>query len=376
MVEWVEVRGRTVDVAVAAGMQELGITDREAVEIELIQEPEKGFLGLGGRDAIVRVKPRPQGRRRRRGRGSERPGPSDRRDRPREGGEQSSKDRQPMRQTASREGGNRPSGASAGPRRGSSSPPAGQGERFGERGSGAGRGGGGGRPPRDGGNNRDRPRGQGPRRDAPRPARTTPSTADPNEQAPMVDDFLTGLLESFGLEGRVVVNIDEDVIVAAIEGEQTAALVGPRGSVMEAIHEITKTVLHRQVSDTARVRIDISGYAERRRQALSIYAGQLIDQVLGEGGEIMLEPMSAADRKVIHDAVAARDGVESYSEGEPPRRYVVIATTDDDANAGSDSWVDSETPAETEPGAATEAQEELEGDDFEAEDQDEPSSST
>jgi spoIIIJ-associated protein len=57
---------------------------------------------------------------------------------------------------------------------------------------------------------------------------------------------------------------------------------------------------------------------------LTIYAERLIDQLLGEGGEIMLEPMSPADRKVIHDAAAAREGVSSYSEGESPRRYVVL----------------------------------------------------
>ena len=69
MVEWVEVRGKTVDVAVAAAMQELSIADREGVDIEVIQEPEKGFLGLGGKDAIVRVKPRSQSRNRKRRRG-------------------------------------------------------------------------------------------------------------------------------------------------------------------------------------------------------------------------------------------------------------------------------------------------------------------
>lgn len=143
-------------------------------------------------------------------------------------------------------------------------------------------------------------------------------------------EFLEGLVESFGLEGQVHVQVQEDVIVATVSGEQTEALVGTRGSVMEAIHEITKTVLHRQAGDTARVRLDVAGYAERRRQALSIYAAQLIQQVVSEGGEIMLEPMSAADRKVIHDVVAANKGVRSYSEGEAPRRYVVLAATDDD----------------------------------------------
>jgi spoIIIJ-associated protein len=162
-----------------------------------------------------------------------------------------------------------------------------------------------------------------------------------------VAEFLEGLVESFGLEGQVDVQVQEDVIVAVVSGEQTEALVGTRGSVMEAIHEITKTVLHRQAGDTARVRLDVAGYAERRRQALSIYAGQLINQVLTEG-EIMLEPMSAADRKVIHDSVAAHQGVRSYSEGEAPRRYVVIAATDDD---------ESDSPAPVDQAPDTESEE-------------------
>ena len=291
MVEWVEVRGKSIDVAVAAAMNELGISDRSQVDVEVVQEPEKGFLGLGGRDAIVRVKPRV-----RRGR---------------------------VRERRPRSAGGRPSGG---------------------RTEGAGRGGrneGGSRPggPRGNSPARSQSRGGGqPRSAAPgrsrsgaasnRPERP-PADINPTEQAPVVERFLRGLIDSFGLEGSVKVEIDDDVIIATVEGEQTEALVGVRGSVMDAVHEITKTTLHRQFKDTARVRLDIAGYAERRRQALSIYAGQLIDQVKSEGGEIMLEPMSAADRKVIHDSVAAVEGVRSYSEGEPPRRYVVISQVED-----------------------------------------------
>jgi spoIIIJ-associated protein len=148
-----------------------------------------------------------------------------------------------------------------------------------------------------------------------------------DDQAAVVKEFLEGLIGAFGLEGDVDIAIDEEVIVAKVTGPQTEAMVGPRGTVIEAVHELSKTVLHRQTQSSARVRLDIAGYAERRRQALSIYAGQLIDQVLEEGGEVMLEPMSAGDRKVIHDAVAAREGVRSFSEGEAPRRYVVVAAT-------------------------------------------------
>ncbi len=304
MVEWVEVRGKSIEVAVAAAMGELGINDKERIDVQVIQQPERGFLGMGGRDAIVRVKPKVDNdRRRRRGRGK---------------GETDTSNRRPRNQETSRQrSGER--GGERQPNRGGNS----QGNS--QRGTGQ-RSAGGNRAPggRDGGG-RSRP--------APveRPRREERvSTADPNAQAPMVAEFLEGLVESFGLEGQVDVQVQEDVIVAVVSGEQTEALVGTRGSVMEAIHEITKTVLHRQAGDTARVRLDVAGYAERRRQALSIYAAQLIEQVVSEGGEIMLEPMSAADRKVIHDVVAAHDGVRSYSEGEAPRRYVVLAATDEE----------------------------------------------
>ncbi len=303
MVEWVEVRGKTIDVAVAAAMNELGVGDRSQVDVEVVQEPEKGFLGLGGRDAIVRVKPKPTNRRGGRNRGRATSGTSGT---SRQGGRNGAASRDPNRRSGPRPADgprSRPGGASTGGSRAADGP-------------------------RGGRSGYDRPRPErSPRRDRP------PADVDPHQQAPAVEQFLVGLVGAFGLDGSVRIGVEDEVVIAEIDGEQTEALVGPRGSVMEAIHEITKTVLHRQFVDTARVRIDIAGYAERRRQALSIYAKQLIEQVQREGGEIMLEPMSAADRKVIHDSVGEVEGVVSYSEGEPPRRYVVIASREEKPEA-------------------------------------------
>lgn len=292
--EWVEVRGRTTEVAVEAAMLELGATDREQVDVEVIQAEEKGFLGFGGQDAIVKVKLRQDGGgrgRRRRKSGSE--GRSD------QGQRSGTKDQ--------RSGGRGAKGAADKP--------------GGRGGSG---GGGRGKPERkksqDGGDQDDSKK---PRKKEDRPE------VDIEDQAPVVKEFLTGLVDSFGLEGSVEVSVDDEVIVADVKGPQTEAMVGNRGSTIEAIHELCKTVLHRQTQASARVRLDIAGYAERRRQALSIYANQLIDQVLEDGGEVTLEPMSAGDRKVIHDAAAEREGVRSYSEGEAPQRYVVLAAAGD-----------------------------------------------
>ena len=290
--EWVEVRGRTTEVAVEAAMLELGATDREQVDVEVIQAEEKGFLGFGGQDAIVKVKLKQDGggrSRRRRKSGSE--GRSDQ-----QGGRRSeSKDQR-----------------SGGGSRGSGDKP-------------GGRGGSGGR-----GKSERSKKPQGGQDDSKKPRKKEDRPeVDIEDQAPVVKEFLTGLVDAFGLEGSVDVSVDDEVIIADVKGPQTEAMVGNRGSTIEAIHELCKTVLHRQTQASARVRLDIAGYAERRRQALSIYANQLIDQVLEDGGEVTLEPMSAGDRKVIHDAAAEREGVRSYSEGEAPQRYVVLAAAGD-----------------------------------------------
>lgn len=283
--EYVEVRGKTVDVAVEAALEELGI-DRDRADIEIIQEPEKGFLGMGGKDAVVRVKARPSSQKRRRRR---RKGGDDQRSG--DGGTQ-------------RRGGDTPKQRESRPER-----PNRSGDR--ESRSKAGR-------DNDRKNNHEKPKKEA-------------SEVSIEEQAPVVESFLKGLVDAFGLEGTVSVSTEDDVIVADVSGPQTEAMVGSRGATIEAIHELTKTVLQRQTQASARVRLDIAGYAERRRQALAIYADQLIDQVLAEGGEVMLEPMSAGDRKTIHDAVANRSGVRSYSEGEAPQRFVVIAASGSDS---------------------------------------------
>jgi spoIIIJ-associated protein len=273
----IEVKARTVDLAVEAAMQELGVTDREDVEVSVITEPVKGFLGMGGQDAVVRVKKRPA--RRRRNRKRREPVSSGNTD-------NNPKNRQQDRPSTGKNGGGRTE------RRGSST--------------------------RSGGKH----------------VRTESKVADDRpsmtleEQATVTREFLEGLVSAFGLEGTVTTRIEDDVIVADVEGGQTEAMVGVRGTVRSAIHELTRTVLQRYSQDTARLRLDIAGYAERRRKALSIYAEQLIEQLTAEGGEIMLEPMSPADRKVIHDVAGEHPGVTSYSEGEPPRRYVVLSRVD------------------------------------------------
>jgi spoIIIJ-associated protein len=276
--EWVEVQGKSVDVAVQVAMSELDAKSREDIDVEIIQEPKPGFLGMGGREAIVKVTKAPKKRRRRRSRG-------------RNG---KSAEGQPATNQKKK------------PQSGSSTKQA--------------------KPNRNGDKRRQEkkvPQSKEENQRSPRDDR--PEQAPIEEQAEVAAAFVTGLLDSFGLEGTVATRIEEEVLYIDVDGEQTEALIGLKGSVMQSVLELTRTVVQRKTYGAPRMRIDIGGYVERRREALKIYAGKLAAQVIEDEGEAMLEPMNAADRKVVHDSVAEIDGVRSYSEGEDPRRAVVIA---------------------------------------------------
>ena len=276
MVEWVEVKGISVDVAVKAALEELGIDDETRVDVKVLQEPQRGFLGIGRQDAIVHVKPNARLARKK-----------------------SRKARKRRARKARNQEGKKAQG-----RAGSNGQPKAKTKKAGKPTAGR----------------------VAERKGRPVAGDDGAATALGKKQAAVVESFLGGLLEEFGLEGRVETRFDGRVLHADVVGDQTEALIGPKATVMQALHELTKTVVQRRTARNCRLRLDVAGYGERRRKALSIYAGQLADQVLEEGGEIMLEPMNAADRKVVHDAVTAVEGVRSYSEGAEPRRSVVISS--------------------------------------------------
>jgi spoIIIJ-associated protein len=147
------------------------------------------------------------------------------------------------------------------------------------------------------------------------------------EQADVAKEFLEGLLESYGLAGSVVTRvIDEETVEVAADGEGLGLLVGPKGSTLAALQDVTRTVVQRRFpSRTDRILVDVAGYREKRSAALRRFSSQVATEVIESGAERALEPMSAADRKVVHDAVNEIEGVVTRSDGEDPYRHVVIA---------------------------------------------------
>lgn len=138
--------------------------------------------------------------------------------------------------------------------------------------------------------------------------------------------FLDGLLAGFGLEGSVSSTIEGDEIDVQVTGQELGLLVGPRGSTLVAVQELTRLASQRRLGDHAsRLRVDVAGYRERRRVALAAFANTMADEVVSSGTARVLEPMSSPDRKVVHDTLAERDDVETRSEGDDPFRRVVIS---------------------------------------------------
>lgn len=294
--EWVEAVGRNIDEAVEEALSALGETSRDAVEIEVVEEPKKGFLGLGGQDARVRVTMKPK-KKRRRGRGG-----------------RSSRGEKRERQQG--DGARAGSGGKGQKQKGGGSKQSKPQQRSGK------------------GDNKSQRNKQKPSKPGGAEAKKVAVDTKPDEkpdideQAQVAKEFAEGLLGAFGLDGDVTTRVEDEILYIDIEGEQTEALVGRKGVVVQAVHELTRTVIQRKTFGAPRMRLDIAGYAARRREALKIYAGRLAETVKEDEREAMLEPMNAADRKVVHDAIAEIDGVRSYSEGEDPNRSVVVAPVD------------------------------------------------
>ena len=164
---------------------------------------------------------------------------------------------------------------------------------------------------------------------------TVSATADPEED--LIDpqeiledarddalDFLEGLLDAMEADGEVAADIQEDGTVAAtITGGDGGLLIGSRGQTLEAIQELLRTVVQRQAQTRVRVTLDVEGYRERRREAVRRLAEQAAERA-AEDGEVELEPMNAYERKIVHETIAGIEGISSFSEGQEPRRRVLI----------------------------------------------------
>lgn len=289
--EWVEVAAKSIEEAKDEALDQLGVDESEA-EFEVLEEPKAGLFGRLRSEARVRARVAPTAVRPKLERGSRRRG---RKDRPDDNG-------------PSDAGGTAPAPAPA-----VAAPPA------------ASRGGAGGGRSADGGS---RPRDERRSKPATDKGEAMYDAQEPAGDAGEVgEEFLNGLISAFGVRGSVSRNVldDGDTLELAVEGDDVGMLIGPRGATLSAIQELTRTVAQRKAGEgQPRIVVDVAGYRKDRREALERFTRDVAAQVVATGVVRVLEPMPPADRKVVHDTVNTIDGVSTSSEGEEPRRRVVI----------------------------------------------------
>lgn len=139
-------------------------------------------------------------------------------------------------------------------------------------------------------------------------------------------DYLERLLDLVDYDGDIDLDVEAGRAVVSIDGgDDLEKLVGPRGNVLEALQELTRLAVQQETGTRSRLMLDIAGWRADRRQELADLGRATAERVLAGGEDrIRLQPMTPFERKVVHDAVATFDGVHSESEGEDPRRRVVV----------------------------------------------------
>jgi spoIIIJ-associated protein len=279
--EWVETTGKTVEEAVEIALDQLGVDAADA-EYEVLEEPKTGLFGRLRAEARVRARvrpttPRPKDDRRTRGRKAPAAASED------TAAEGSvATERRPPRATT---GGRTPTRAPLGDERRA------QQERE--------------------------PRVSDPEQDLPI-----------REQGEMAAAFVRGVVDRFGApEASVtVVDVDDETVEVRVEGLDLGLLIGPKGAALQSLQDLARTVVQRQTgARSGRILVDVAGYRARRKEALERFARKIADDVLSTTTRVVLEPMNPADRKVIHDTINGIEGVSTSSEGEEPRRRVVVS---------------------------------------------------
>jgi len=298
--EWVEITATTIEDAKALALDRLGIDDGDA-EFEIVEEPKAGLFGRTRGEARVRARIKPNSVRAK----------ADRRDRRgKPAGERTAKPRQERTERSDR--GERQERSDRGPRKE--------------------------RAPRQARSERPERAERAPR--AERTPREDLPPVDPTTVSAVATTFLEGLVSAAGLKGSVSATVEGENIDIDVLGDDLGFLVGTKGATLLALQDLTRVVSQRRLGDhETRLRVDVAGYREKRREALSRFALKVAEDVKTSGQARALEPMNSSDRKIVHDALTEVEGISTRSEGSDPFRRVVVAlaSISEDSESVSDS---------------------------------------
>jgi spoIIIJ-associated protein len=144
------------------------------------------------------------------------------------------------------------------------------------------------------------------------------------EPAEALEDLLQEVAEGLGLEVEVLVEEDEGVLNGRLQGEGIGLFIGRHGQTIDAVQHLAQRIVFREGPSSMRVSIDADGYREWRAESLRAEANDAAEEALRSGRRVELDPMSPAERRIVHEHLRERGGVSTHSEGEEPDRYLVV----------------------------------------------------
>ncbi len=141
-----------------------------------------------------------------------------------------------------------------------------------------------------------------------------------------MQDFLLDMLKMMSLKGEVDAYVkDGNILCLDITGPDMGVLIGKRGQTLSSLQYLLNIVLHREFRNLeGRLLVDVEGYRCRRENTLQRLAGNLAEKVVATKRDVVLEPMTPQDRRIIHTTLQDNPAVSTYSEGEEPHRKVII----------------------------------------------------
>ncbi|MBQ2041552.1 MAG: protein jag [Firmicutes bacterium] len=269
--------GDSIESAVALALQDLKLT-RDQVTVTVLEEPSKGFFGIGSKLAKVRVEeiivPQPK----------EEPKPAP----------------QPVQKEK--------------PAEKKAEAPEAEPEKP--------------REEKKKKNNRKKPKNGANKKEFKIEGELVQVSAKPDDLKDAPDhpakEFLENLIREMGLEGEVKVAVNETSVYADIDGKDTGTIIGKRGQTLDSIQYLTSLVVNKGEDEYIRVVVDAENYRAKREETLEKLAYRLAEKCIKTGRSVRLEPMNPYERKVIHTTLQTVPSVVTRSEGNEPNRRVVI----------------------------------------------------
>ena len=155
---------------------------------------------------------------------------------------------------------------------------------------------------------------------------TAAHAAGPGSPGEVAREFLLEVLAAMEIPSQVEIEeTEEGTWRLEVVGEDAGRIIGRYGSGLNALQYLTGLVVQRRTGEHVRLQLDAEGYRDRREAALVEQARSLAAEVIQAGQEAELDPLSAFERRIIHNALLDHPDVITYSEGEDPDRRVIIA---------------------------------------------------